>query len=402
MTRRLSFRVLAPLAAVILIILLAESLASTSLFWHRYLLGLGSAPALPQLVLEPRIRVAGGNEPPAPRVQPALENLDEHALELAAGYAGAHGSLALIVSRHSHIVFERYWQGTGFDTLEDAQSFTPLLAALATGAAISRRELGWPDEPIGMVLTEWRADPRGQVTLRNLLQMSSGLQPPAAAWLPWSQGAAELYGTDITAVHAGQALVAAPGQRWQPQRADPQLLAQVLSRAAGMPYAQYLSDVLWRRLGAGDAWLWLDRPGGAPHADCCLQARQGDWIRVAELLVKDGDYRGAEVIRPGWIAQMATPARGNPDFGAYLHLGRHGGTEPYAASVWVVEGQGDQGGNHLWIVPSLGIAIVHIAARAGAGWDDSRIPNLIIRGAKDFVAPRPHLDTDLSKLVPAH
>src|SRR5438034_7676655 len=34
------------------------------------------------------------------------------------------------------------------DTLCDAQSFTPLLAALATGVAISHRRIGWPDEPI--------------------------------------------------------------------------------------------------------------------------------------------------------------------------------------------------------------------------------------------------------------
>ena len=65
-------------------------------------------------------------------------------------YAGEHGSRALLVSRHDHIVFERYWRGTDFDTLGDAQGFTPLLAVLATGVAISHRRIGWPDEPVGL------------------------------------------------------------------------------------------------------------------------------------------------------------------------------------------------------------------------------------------------------------
>src|ERR1700741_3507782 len=57
----------------------------------------------------PRELVLGGNTPPAPRVPPETEQLDPASLESAADYAGAHGSLALIVSRHDHIVFEGSW-----------------------------------------------------------------------------------------------------------------------------------------------------------------------------------------------------------------------------------------------------------------------------------------------------
>ena len=139
------------------------ALAVGALVWTRYL-----APP-------PRERVAGGNEPPAPRVAPETEQLDSKGLEAAASYAGEHGSLALIVSRHDHIVFERYWRGTGFDTPADAQSFTRLLAALAAGAAISQRLIAWPDQPVGAFIGEWSHDARGEITVRNLMQMASGL-----------------------------------------------------------------------------------------------------------------------------------------------------------------------------------------------------------------------------------
>jgi len=341
----------------------------------------------------PREIIAGGNQPPAPRVAPELESLDRSALEAAAGYAGEHGSRALIVSRHDHIVYERYWQGTGFDTLADAQSFTPLLAALAAGVAISHRRIGWPDEPIGAFITEWSQDPRGAITVRNLLHSSSGLARSATA---------RDSGADLIAASLSEPLAGTPGVRRLEQPADPQLLALVLERASGERYAAYLSQALWRRIGAGDAWLQLDHAGGAAHADCCMLARQGDWIRIGQLLLRDGNYRGDEVIRPGWVTLMRAPSRGDPRYGAYLRLGSPAapGREPYAArDLFAVQGEG---GNRLWLVPSLQIAILRTApAGRDADWDDARIPNLIIRGARDYLPPAQPA-ADVSALVPAH
>src|ERR1700730_18564374 len=216
----------------------------------------------------PRELLAGDNQPPAPRVAPELESLDRRALEAAAGYAGEHGSRALIVSRHDHIVYERYWQGTGFDTLADAQSFTPLLVALAAGVAISHRRIGWPDEPIGAFITEWSQDPRGAITVRNLLHSSSGLARTATA---------RDSGTDLIAASLSEPLAGTRAVTPLEQPAHPQLLALVLERASGERYAAYLSQALWRRIGAGDAWLRLHHPGGAAHAGRCLPGRPGGW-----------------------------------------------------------------------------------------------------------------------------
>ena len=366
-------------------------LAGASLWWWQ-----GRAPVTEREAarFQPRELLAGGNQPPAPRMTPESEQLDAHALAAAAAYAAQHGSRALIVSRHGYIVFERYWAGTNFDTLADAQSFTPLLAALATGVAMSHRLLGWPDEPVGAFFSEWRQDPRGAITLRQLLQNSSALA------LPPSGGAAA---ADLTARALGAPLAGVPGAQHADNPLDAQLLALVLERTTHQRYASYLSQALWRRLGAGDAWLWLDHPDGSVHADCCMLARQGDWIRVAELLLSDGRYQGAEVIRPGWVRLMRTAARSDPDYGAFVRIANkpRAGSESYAArDVFVVEGQG---GNRLWLAPAMQIAILCTGAPGGRdpGWDDSRIPNLILRAARDYQPPPP-LPGDINALVPGH
>ena len=353
-----------------------------ALLWTRYL-----APP-------PRELVAGGNMPPAPRVAPETELLDPKALEVAARYAGEHRSLALIVSRHDHIVFERYWQGTGFDTPADAQSFTPLLAALAAGTAFSHRLIAWPDQPVDAFISEWSHDARGEITVRNLMQMSSGLAR-ADGRTPRDITAALLLHTQLAAT---------PGVRRLDQGSDPQLLALVIERASRQRYASYLSQALWRRIGAADAWLQLDHPGGTALADCCMLAHQGDWIRVGQLLLRDGNYRGDEVMRPGWITLMRTPAQSDPHYGAYVRVRwtPAPGQEALATrDVFAVEGEG---GNRLWLVPSLQIAILCTGPAHGrdAAWDDARLPNLIIRAARDALPAAAQPGADVSALVPGH
>jgi CubicO group peptidase (beta-lactamase class C family) len=374
---------------LVLLVLLVGAFLGPPL-WKGYLDALAKRSAPLYL---PRERVVGGNGAAAPRVAPGLEKLDARALEEAAAYAGAHASRALIVSRHDHIVFERYWQGTGFGTLIDAQSFTPLLAALATGVAVSHRRIAWPDEPTGILISEWRDDPRGAITIRNLLHMASGLAPddPPA-------------GADLTRSLLERAQLAPPGTVRRVQAADPQLLALALERATHARYAEFLSGTLWRSIGAADAWLWLDRPEGLAHADCCLLAAQGDWIRIGQLLLHDGNYRGDELIRPGWVSLMRSPSRSDPDYGAFVRLATHAppGREPYPTrDVYVV---GGTGGNRLWLVPSMDIAILCTGVAAGrpGDWDDARIPNLIVRGARDYLPPAALPGADLSAIVPGH
>jgi CubicO group peptidase (beta-lactamase class C family) len=388
------------LGGALLVLGALAAFMGSPLFWERYLGAHTQARVRVPAWYQPRERVAGADQPPAPRVVPELESLESQALTAAAAYAAAHGSLALIVARHDHIVFERYWQGSGFDTLTDAQSLTRLLAALATGSAISHRKIGWPDEPIAYIVRELAHDRRGAITISNLMQLSSGLEPPAASGAPWGAAARALFGTDIVAAALARPLTGVPGEIRAPQPADPQLLSLALERATGERYASYLSQALWRRIGASDAWLYLDRPAGAAHADCCMLARQGDWIRVAELLLGDGNYRGYEIIRPGWVQAMRMPARANHDYGAYLRLSAAAASEPYVApDTYAVD---NDGGNRLWLIPSLHIAVLCTADRPrGADFDDARIPNLIVGGTRDFVPPsaRPG---ELSKIVPGH
>jgi CubicO group peptidase (beta-lactamase class C family) len=338
-------------------------------------------------IFTPRAAVSGGNQPPAPRSSPVEEQLDVPTLRAAADYAEAQRSKALIVTRHGYIVFEKYWQGSTFETVIESRGLGRVLGALAAGAAIEAKKIGWPDEPVGYLMPAWKDDPRGAITVRNLLQLSSGLGSSAPS-----------YGTQAI---RDMPLGAQPGSRWLDQDADPDLLGQVIQRATGEPYAEFLSHSIWARIGAGDASLWLGGRNGDLHVDTGFFARQCDWLRVGELLLNNGNFQGDEVLSPRWVPELLKPSMSNSNYGAYIRLGEHpaAGAQPYATSdVLIVEG----GGNRMWLVPSLQIAILRTGGQPAADWDDSRIPNLIIRGARDFVPAAARPGADLRQLVPNH
>ena len=376
---------LAVVVAAVLVI------AREPLYWLRRLtVAAHGSGDLPQSFYTPRVVVQGSNQPPAPREPPGTEQLDAAALKTAAEYAEKQQSRALIVTRHGYIVFEKYWQGSNLDTVVESSGLGRVVAALATCSAITDRKIGWPDEPIGYLVPALSKDKRGEITVRNLLQMSSGLGSSAS-----------LYSTNIINRYLNLPSEAPPGQRWLDQGVDPDLLAYVIQTATGQPYADYLSQAIWRRIGAGNAWIWLDSPGGDAHVDTGFFARQGDWLRVAQLLLQNGNYEGDEVLLPRWVPELLQPVKSNPNYGSYLRLGTHAapGMSPYASSdVFVVEG----GGNRLWLVPSLQIAILLTGGQFASDWDDGRIPNLVIRGARDFVPEAARPGADIRQLVPNH
>jgi hypothetical protein len=55
-------------------------------------------------------------------------------------------------------------------------------------------------------------------------------------------------------------------------------------------------------------------------------------------------------------------------------------------------------------VPSMHLAIVRMGrlSRHASDWDDSRIPNLIIHSARDYLPPQARPGADISKIVPGH
>src|SRR5262249_42757913 len=129
---------------------------------------------------------------------------------------------------------------------------------------------------------------------------------------------------DSLAVVARTPLACEPGSRFDYHSINTQALSIILERATGRRYADYLSEKVWQPLGASDASVWLDGPGGEAKTFCCLFATARDWARVGLLILHEGRVGGRQVVPAEWVRRMLTPSANEPDYGYHIWLGRHG------------------------------------------------------------------------------
>ena len=293
------------------------------------------------------------------------------ALEFAARRARDSGSRALLVQRGEQLLLSRYFGVDDEHTLLPAGVIARPVTAMALGLAVRD---GQPalDGPVSQYLEEWEGEPRGRITLRQLLEETSGLEDGGDVERllrrsPWqdlhvlprfatSKGVRMLLGNDFANSALRFGLQHEPGGFYHPSPANVQLAAVILERSTQQSYEHFVDERLWRPIGAGRAELTMDRRAGMPVAHCCWRATAPDMARVLSLLASDGMHHGQRVLPEGWVQEIARPSRVNADSGLLVSRANSGG--------WFsLRGEAD--GSTFWVIPELGITIVNIVGPEG-------------------------------------
>lgn len=339
--------------------------------------------------LTPLETVRGGGGRP---LRVAASDIDPAAVAAALAYVNRARTQSLLVWHRGALRLEWYGAGSGRASRSSPASMPKPVLALAMGAAVARGLIHL-DDPVSRWLVEWRDDPRGAITVRDLLQMRSGLAKDGLA-INGGRGEGMMYGTRLESVLLDTKAAAPPGQRFDYNNVDNNLLAVILQRATGQRYAKWLSRTIWRPIGASDARIWLDRPAGLARTFCCLLATAQDWVRVG-LLIKDrGVVGGRQVLPADWIDAMTAPSPTNPLYGfqiwrtsPYAPLRSYGtgsappvpSLEPILADDMVMFDGAI--GERVYISRSRDLVIVRVGNMI-PDWDDSILPNTILRGLR--------------------
>jgi len=377
-------RVVTFLTAIVLLLgSLAIGLFTADLpFWQRAF----QLPLTPDDAYLP-VAVIGAAEPaPLELAADGAAEFGTDSLADIAAHARNAGSRALLVMHRDRLVVERYFAADDVRSLVPAGLIARPLAAMAVGRALADGRLASLDMPVAIKLTEWDGEARGKITLRQLLDETSGLETGGdIARLfhrsPWSdlarlpefatsRGVRLMLGNDFESTALGFSQSHEADAFYNVSPANTQLVAVMIERATGMPYERYVDEKLWRPLGAGHAELQLDRRAGMPAAHCCWRATARDVLRVANLLVTDGAAGGRQVLPKGWVGEMARASRVNPATGLQL-------SRMTIADLEVLFAE-DDSGSQLWAVPARGLAIVNIAGPGGGPTDE--LPKRVLAG----------------------
>lgn len=338
----------------------------------------GSAAPPP---LSPAALAAVGARPGAPREALA------RAIDELFGDAEAGETQALLVLHGGELVAERYGPGISHETRLPggglSQCVTTALVGLLVADGRLRMDLGAP-------VPAWQrpGDPRGEITLRQLLQMRSGLRHVESASPPHGADTVRMLyldGRDDMAAYAeAQPLEAEPGRQWRYSTATGVILADLAARALSDSrdpavrrrlVADYLRTRLLEPLGMRSAMAEFD-PAGTMLGGSAIHATARDWARLGEFLRNGGSVRGAQVVPREWIRFMATPGPRNPAYGAGLWRNRRGADGlpamvPGRGLSDVVACKGVEG-QAVMVVPSADLTVARLGHTAPEGTEALR------------------------------
>lgn len=282
---------------------------------------------------------------------------------------------ATLLIRDGRVIEKRYAPGYGDGNRFISWSMAKTVTGILVGALVTdgRLQLDAP-APIA----EWHrrpGDPRGRITLGQLLTMSSGLRHTEVGDPVERSDTNQVefvWGTDgMAAAAIAQPLAAPPGTRWEYSTLTADILAEIVTRTLtpshdprvrAKAYGAFAQARLFGPAGIGSAVLDFDG-AGTQVGGSLIYMTLDDWGRFGRLMIDGKGPDGRQVIAPAWLDTMRRPAATAGNYGAQTWLNRpaapgqpvmYPGAPP---STYSAEGHL---GQHVVVVPEAKLVVVRL------------------------------------------
>jgi CubicO group peptidase (beta-lactamase class C family) len=234
-----------------------------------------------------------------PRAEPGEVGIDKAALERLRERAKEADSDAVVVVKDGRLVAD--WDfGRDRGPIE-AMSATKSIVNLAIGRLIDQGKIRSLDQPVHEFYPEWKQGRKKLITVRHLLNHTSGLQSPLIT--------AEIYASpDFVQFALAAEISDHPGSRFSYNNKAVNLLAGVVQRASGERMDKYLGKEIFEPLGIKEFGWTLDRSGN-PHAMAGLQIRAIDLAKIGQMMLDEGSWKGRQVVSKDWVRKSVEPGQ---------------------------------------------------------------------------------------------
>ncbi len=240
---------------------------------------------------------------------------------------------AVLIMQDGKIVAERYGPSYDAETRFISWSMAKTVTGVLIGIMVADGQLVL-DEPAPV--PEWLrpGDPRGAITLRQLLHMSSGLEHVEAGDPPYDSDEVRALFTDGAGDAAGYAkaksLAAVPGETYQYSTNTSVILADIITRQLTnskdpkirqKAMADFIRGRLTEPLGLDSFFPEYDA-SGTMLGGSLIHANARDWAKFGEFLRNRGAVDGSQILPREYVDFMLTPSATDPAYGGHIWLNR--------------------------------------------------------------------------------
>jgi len=273
--------------------------------WYTAGFGCTLADRRPDLGTPTKVSSGGNPYAAAPSPPPATGAVGkalDHAFgtDLDAKSRADLGTRAVLVVKDGRLVAERYADGFDAHTSQLGWSMAKSATSLLVGRLVAEGKVSLDDDHLRPEWTDGRAD----ITVRELLQMTSGLSWDETYALNTPITRMLYLEHDMGRYVASRPLAHRPGTYQQYSSGSPTLLCSILAtrtkEGADLPRRE-----LFAPLGLASAVLEPDAVG-TPVCSSYLWATPRDWAALGEFALQDGVWNGKRLLPAGWMARTTT------------------------------------------------------------------------------------------------
>ncbi len=305
---------------------------------------------------------------------------------------------ALLILRDGQPIYEAYAPGFGPNSRLISWSMAKSITAAMIGQLVADGRLAL-DEPAPIPAWRRHGDPRGRITLRHLLHMSSGLDHLEESDPPWNADTVKmLFGDevrDMAGFAEGKPAVATPNERFVYSSATSVILADIVARALTdsedpavrrQAVLEFLHGRLSGPLGMTSLTPEFDARG-TMIGGSIMHATARDFAKFGELLRRGGvTPEGTRLLPESWVDFMRTPSPRDGGYGGHIWLNRPrpSGSDP---ALWPERGPADlfacigHQGQYIVVSPSQRLTVVRLGIST-----DAQIPNVRAKLAQAMAA----------------
>ena len=195
--------------------------------------------------------------------------------------------------KNGRLIKERYAEGYSEDAVATSWSMAKSFYAALVGISIEKGEIGHLDEKVSLYLDYFKDD-RRDITIRQLLNMTSGLEMPS------HEHEKMFFTKDHLAYAKRVKYEKAPDQVFEYNNVNSMLLADLLFQATGIPADSLLRERIFNKIGLNNVTLWQDTAGNA-LTYCCVDTTARQYARFGLLFARGGQWQGQQVIPKAYV-----------------------------------------------------------------------------------------------------
>jgi len=271
-------------------------------------------------------------------------------------------TVAVVVVRNDSLLYEKYWDGYSDSSLSNSFSMAKSITSLLMGVAIKEGKIKSVGELVGTYLPEFKEGIAADLTIKDLLTMSSGSNWDESYSNPLSVTTESYYGYNLHKTATGVRIIKKPGTYHSYKSGDTELLGLIIEKVTGRSLSDYASEKLWRPLGAEQPALWsTDNENGNEKAFCCFNSNARDFARIGQLMLDSGKWKGSPIIDSAYYMQSITACNIPDEEGLPCnYYGYQWWIRPAYAGVFYARGIL---GQYIIVIPSKKTVLVRLGHR---------------------------------------